>query len=82
MSSAHQWPKNPPSNRKGDMSANRSEDTGFISRTAFDEACQALTSCPGLSSSDMSVDVRRDVRISCPLRLLSSIFWLLAGSRL
>lgn len=41
------------------MSLNRPEEAGFISRKAFDEACQALALCSGLWSSDMSLETRR-----------------------
>lgn len=50
-----------------DVSDNRSEEAGFISRQAFDKACQALMQrCPGSGSSDINLDTRVHVRPPCP----------------
>lgn len=47
------------------MSENQSEEAGFISRKAFDEACQELAHRSGSRSSNMSLESRRDVRSPC-----------------
>ena len=44
------------------MSDCQSDELGFISRKAFDEACQAVARCPIWASSVMSVENRRHVR--------------------
>lgn len=78
-------PKLPPKSNR-DMSDNRSEEAGFISRKAFDEACQALMQrCLGSGSSDINLDTRVHVRPPCPLALIwgvSYLFFLTKGQGL
>ena len=45
------------------MSDNRLEETGYMSRKAFDEACQALARCLGSRSIGLSVEIRIGVRM-------------------
>ena len=56
------------------MSDNRLEETGFMSRRAFDEACQALSPCLGLRSIVPNVEIRRGVRLHCQIILSDSFF--------
>ena len=63
-----------PTARRGEMSDNRLEETGYMSRRAFDEACQAVTRCLGLRSIGLSVEIRRGVRLHC--RIILSGSWI------
>ena len=56
------------------MSDNRLEETGYMSRRAFDEACQALSPCLGLRSIGLNVEIRRGVRLHCRIILSDSFF--------
>lgn len=59
---------------RGEMSDNGLEETGYMSRRAFDEACQAVTRCLGSRSIGLSVEIRRGVRLHCWILLSGSFF--------